>query len=104
MHRQRYLKKSNKFFQEKQSAMRMDFNVRNSCTGNSRHIDIRYFFINDQLNKEGLSILYCPTQMMLAGYLSKPLQGEFFHKFENKFMGRFSLFKILEDTPTYTRK
>ena len=33
----------NIIFQENQSAIRMEKNGRNSCTGNSRHINIRYF-------------------------------------------------------------
>ncbi len=34
---------NNVIFQDNQSAMQMEVNGRNSCTGNSRHIDIRYF-------------------------------------------------------------
>ena len=33
----------NTMFQDNQSAIRMEINGRNLCTGNSRHIDIRYF-------------------------------------------------------------
>jgi hypothetical protein len=32
-------------YQDNQSAMRMEHNGRNLCTGNSRHISIRYFFV-----------------------------------------------------------
>ena len=33
--------------QDNQSAIRMERNEWNSCTGKSRHIDIRYFFVKD---------------------------------------------------------
>ena len=78
---QGYLNRSNNFFQYNQSAMRMDINGRNSCTANSRHIDIRYFFIKDRLDKGELSIMHCPTHIMLANYFTKLLQGALFHKF-----------------------
>ena len=42
MHHKGYLNKSN-FFQDNQIYVRMEMNGGNYCTGNSRHIDIRYF-------------------------------------------------------------
>ena len=44
MRHQGYLDNSNRFFQDNQIATRMEVNGRNSCTGNSRNIDIRYFY------------------------------------------------------------
>ena len=43
MHHQGYLNKSNKFFQDNQSAMMMEVTGRNSRTENLRNIDTRYF-------------------------------------------------------------
>ena len=40
---QGYKVTNNVIYQDNQSAIRMEKNGRNSCTGNSRHIDIRYF-------------------------------------------------------------
>ena len=51
MHYQGYLNKSKNISQDKQSAMRIEVNGRSSFTGNLRHIDISYFFINDQVYK-----------------------------------------------------
>jgi len=39
--------KKNVIYQDNQSAMKMEKNGRNSCTRNSRHIHIRYFFVKD---------------------------------------------------------
>ena len=62
-------------------------NGRNSCTGNSCHIDIRYFFIKDRIDKGEVRVKYCGTDIMLADYFTKPLQGSLFHKFRNVIMG-----------------
>ena len=44
-------------------------------------------FIKYQVDKEELSIVYCPTHLMLADYFTKPLHGSFLHKFGDIFMG-----------------
>ena len=65
----------------------METNGRNSCTGNSRHINVRYFFIKDQVDAKHLQIVYCPTEEMLADYFTKALQGKPFHRFRAVIMG-----------------
>ena len=42
---------TNHVHQENQSAIKMEKNGRHSCTGNSRHINIRYFFVKDRVDK-----------------------------------------------------
>ena len=65
----------------------MEVNGRNSCTGNSRHIDIRYFFIHDRIKKGKLDVVYCPAEKMLADFFTKPLQGKIFKNFRSAIMG-----------------
>ena len=65
----------------------MEKNGRNSCTGNSRHVHIRFFFIKSQVDDGKLQIVYCPTGEMLADYFTKPLQGRLFHLFRAVIMG-----------------
>ena len=55
--------------------------------GNSRHVDIRYFFVKDRVDKGEIGIEYCPTESMLADFFTKPLQGALFHKFRKVIMG-----------------
>ena len=43
MKEQGYELKRNEIKQDNMSAKRVEKNGRNSCTGNSRHVDIRYF-------------------------------------------------------------
>jgi hypothetical protein len=85
--------------------MKMEKNGRNSCTGNSRHINISYFFIKDQVDQKRLEIVYCPTEEMLADYFTKPLQGALFHKFREVIMGwkHINTFKSSVPSPSKER-
>ena len=65
----------------------MEINGRNSCSGNSRHIHIRYFFVKDRIEKKEMRVEYCPTEYMLADYFTKPLQGSRFKEYRNYIMG-----------------
>jgi hypothetical protein len=87
MEAQGYKLKKNSFFQDNMSSMKMEKNGRNSCTGNSRHINIRYFWIKDQVDGKTLEIIHCPTLQMLADYFTKPLQGKLLHLFRAVIMG-----------------
>ena len=74
-------------YQDNQSAIRMEKNGRNSCTGNFKHIDIRCFFVKDRFVKGEFDIEHCPTLEMLVCYFTKPSQGTIFHVFRNIIMG-----------------
>ena len=65
----------------------MEKNGRKSCGEKSRHINIRYFFIKDILERENIDIAYCPTEAMIADFYTKPLQGYKFRKFCEFIMG-----------------
>ena len=58
----------NILFQDNTSAIKMEKNGRNSCTGNSRHVNIRYFFVKDRVDKDEIQIVHCPTHLMLADF------------------------------------
>jgi hypothetical protein len=85
-----YLKKNN-VHQDNQSAMKMERNGRSSCGQKSRHIDIRYFFVKDRVDKGEIDILYCPTKMMVADFFTKPLQGALFRKLKAVIMGEIDV-------------
>ena len=74
-------------YQDNESAIRLIRNGRNSCTGNSRHISIRYFFVKDRVDKGEFTVEYCNTLAMLADYFTKPLQGELFRRLRRIVMG-----------------
>ena len=64
----------------------MDNNGRNYCTGNLRHINIR-FFVKNIVDKWEVKIEYCPTQIMLADYFTKPLKRTVFKILSDVIMG-----------------
>ena len=58
--------------------MKLEVNGRNSCTGNSQHTDIRYFFVKDHVSKGEVKIEYYPTDIMSADFFTKPVQNSLF--------------------------
>ena len=93
---QGYEFKKNVVYQDNQSAMKMEINGRHSCTGNSRHIDVRYFFTKDRVQKKEMEIVYCPTQMMIADFFTKPLQEKVFKIYRDIIMGYKSINELSE--------
>ena len=49
-------------------------------------MNIRYFFITDQIENGKVQVKYCPTDKMMADFMSKPLQGSKFDAFKNLIM------------------
>jgi len=49
----------------------------------TRHIDMRYLLITDQVTNKGIKIIYCPTGDMIADILTKPLQGSRLKRFRD---------------------
>jgi hypothetical protein len=96
MEEQGYKLVTNKIYQDNQSTIRMATNGRNSCTGNSRHVHIRYFFVKDRVDKKECSIEYCPTLHMLGDFFTKPLQGNLFRVMRDVIMGHIHFRKLEE--------
>ncbi len=78
---QGYNVSDNVVYQDNQSAISLESNGRASSGRRTRHIDIRYFFATDRIAKGELRVQYCPTDNMVADFLTKPLQGSLFRKF-----------------------
>ena len=85
---------NNTVYQDNQSAMRMEKNGRNSCTGNSRHINVRYFFVKDPINNGELKIEYFPTLLMIADFFTKLIVGKRFRELWKVVMGEISIFDL----------
>lgn len=68
MKAQGYEISQNIFYQDNQSAIRMEKNGQKSCGEKSRHINIRYFFIKDIIDRENITVEYCPTEEMVADF------------------------------------
>ena len=78
---QGYTIMDNIIYQDNQSAMLLEANGRASSGKRTRHMDIRHFFVTDRVHQGDVSIIYCPTDDMIADVLTKPLQGSKFRKF-----------------------
>ena len=83
---QGYDMQENKFFQDNQSTMLLEKNGHKSSSRRSRHINICYFFVTDQIQSKELTVEYCPTEDMVADMFTKPLQGSLFRKFHDAVM------------------
>jgi hypothetical protein len=73
-------------FQDNQSAMLLENNGKMSSSKRTRHLEIRYFFVTDNINKKNLRVEYCPTDDMLADFFTKPLQGAKFKRFRARIL------------------
>ena len=51
-----------------------------STSDRTRHIDIRYFFIKDLIERKEIVVEYLRTEDMIADLLTKPLQGQKFRR------------------------
>jgi hypothetical protein len=83
---QGYPIKQNILYQDNRSAMLLESNGRKSAGKRSRHLNIRFFFVTNLKEKKEISIQYCPTDDMIADYMTKPLHGEKFRKFRQQIM------------------
>ena len=72
---------------DNESEIRMLRNWKKSCTSNSKHVAIKYFWCTDRIENGNISVEHCPTEAMLADFMSKPLQGKLFTRFRNVIMG-----------------
>ena len=87
MEAQGYEVKKNILYQDNKSAILLETNGKKSSSKRTRAINIRYFFMTDQVQKGNVMIKYCPTAEMTGDYMTKPLQGKLFEKFCNQIMG-----------------
>ena len=87
MEEQGYPIERNILYQDNKSAILLETNGRTSAGKRSRALNIRYFFLTDQVEKGNVEIQYCPTDEMLGDFMTKPLQGEKFRKFRDWIQG-----------------
>jgi hypothetical protein len=73
--------------QDSKAAILLQENGVGSRKRRSRHIDIRFFFIKDRIERGDVEIAFCGTKSMIADFLTKPLQGKAFQEFRDDIMG-----------------
>jgi hypothetical protein len=87
----------NLLLQDNKSLILLEQNGKASSGKRTRHINIRYFFIIDQLNMKEISIGWCPTKKMVSDFMTKPLQGSHFRNLRDYIMGRVRSMKPKHD-------
>jgi hypothetical protein len=81
MEEQGYTIVQNILCQDNKSTILLENNGKRSLSKRTCALNIRYFFLTDEVEKGNLSIEYCPTGDMIGDFMSKPLQGKLFKKF-----------------------
>jgi hypothetical protein len=72
-------------FQDNLSTIQLIKNGR-SNTERTRHIETRYFFITNRIERGEVQVIYKPTQEMLADIMTKPLTGNLFRKLRDQLL------------------
>jgi hypothetical protein len=84
---QDYGVRENIVYQDNKSAILMEKNGKASSSKRTKHINIRYYFVTDRINKKDLTVEWCPTGDMIGDHMTKPNQGALFTKFRDQLMG-----------------
>eukprot|EP00957_Ditylum_brightwellii_P079907 6077763-Ditylum_brightwellii.AAC.1 len=78
-------------FQDNKSAILLEENGKASSGKRTRHINIRYFLVQDWIEKRELKVEYCQTDGMVGDYFSKPIQGRKFRIFRKQILNHRSI-------------
>jgi hypothetical protein len=87
MEAQGYHVQDNVLFQHNKSAFLLEKNGKALSSKHTKHVNIRYFFITDCIDKGDVSLVWCPTEDMIGDFMTKALQGALFQKFRDQNMG-----------------
>ena len=64
--------------QDNQSTIKLISNGRSNFEL-TRHIQIDYYWVKDLIDRGLITVVYCPTESMIADFFTKPLQGTLFN-------------------------
>jgi hypothetical protein len=77
----------NILYQDNKSTILLEKNGWASSSKRTKHIEIRYYYVADRIAKGNLTVVWCPTEKMIADFLTKHLQGRMFIQFRDVLMG-----------------
>ena len=58
-----------------------------STSKRTKHIEVRHFYIKEKLDLGEITLVYTPTNQMVADILTKPLQGSLHQNLRDKLIG-----------------
>ena len=79
--------KLSKLYQDNKSTIQLIVNGRLSSSKRTRHIGIRFHFIEDRVDKDEIEVIFCPTERMFADFVTKPLLGYAFIRMRDVMTG-----------------
>ena len=89
MEEQGYEIERNVLFQDNKSAILLEKNSKRSSGKRTRALNIRYFFVTDQIENGRLTVEHCPTEDLIADFMTKS-----FEKFRSLIMD-MKMFSVL---------
>ena len=57
-------------------------------SGNTKHIAQKYYYAKDLIENKIIKLRYCPSHLMIADILTKPLSGVLFKKIRDRLMNK----------------
>jgi hypothetical protein len=94
MTEQGYPPKTNCLEQDNESAIKLEVNGCTSAAVKSRHLNIQYFWIEENLETINIKVCHCHTSKMLADFFTNPLQGSLFRKFRDLILGKHGVHSL----------
>lgn len=76
---------STTIFEDNQSCLKL-IKQEERLSDRSKHIDTRFHFVKDYIERGLIECTYCPTENMLADVLTKALPTTKFEKFRSQFL------------------
>ena len=61
----------NILYQDNKSAILLENNGKRSSSKQTQAMNMRYFFVTDQISKGNLEVEYCPTAEMISDFMTK---------------------------------
>jgi hypothetical protein len=77
---------ANIIYRDNQSSMKLELNGKSSSGKRTRHFNIKYFYVTDLIHRKEVQIEFCPTDDMVADYMTKPLTGTKFMLFRRRLL------------------
>jgi hypothetical protein len=75
---------ANIVYQDNTSAMKLKLNGKGNLRKTDKTFDIKIFYFTDFTEKGEMQNEYCPTNKMIADYITKPLVGSNFTNVRNR--------------------
>ena len=78
---------STTLYQDNNAAIILETKGIASAGKRMKHLNIKYYFVKDLVERGDLNVEWCPTASMVADFLTKPLQGKLFLDFRRVLLG-----------------